>query len=141
MAPVAITGRQRSVTIAVVIMLVGVFAANKADLIIGNPTTSVPRGLYYAVSPEYAGYVSFCLDHRHRDRDYYDRFCSTDRPRGLRILKRIAERQQDGSLIVRGDSPRALDSRLLGPVRPEQIRAWWKPFIQIGAAADAEDGS
>ena len=131
MASVAITGRQRSVTIAVVIMLIGLFAANKAGLIIGNPTPSVPRGLYYAVSPERAGYVSFCLDHRHRDRDYYDRFCSTDRPHGLRILKRIAERRPDGSLIVRGDSPRALDSQLLGPVKPEQIRAWWRPLIQI----------
>ena len=130
-ASVAITGRQRSVTIAVVIMLTCVFAANKAGLIIGNPTPSVPRGLYYAVSPERAGYVSFCLDHRHRDRDYYDRFCSTDRPRGLRILKRIAERRPDGSLIVRGDSPKALDSRLLGPVKPDQIRAWWQPLIQI----------
>ena len=85
----------------------------------------------YAVSPERAGYVSFCLDHRHRNRDYYDRFCSTDRPHGLRILKRIAERRPDGSLIVRGDSPRALDSQLLGPVKPEQIRAWWRPLIQI----------
>ena len=45
-ASVAITGRQRSVTIAVVIMLIGLFAANKAGLIIGNPTASVPRGLY-----------------------------------------------------------------------------------------------
>ena len=140
MASIAITGRRHSITLAVVIMLVGVFVANKAGLIIGNPTTSVPRGLYYAVSPEDAEYISFCLDHRHADHDYYDEFCSTDRLRGLRILKRIAERRPDGSLIVRGDSPEALDSRLLGPVLQHQIRAWWKPLIQIDTAADMEDG-
>ena len=131
MMALAISPGQCAAALAITAMLMSVFAANKAGLIIGNPTTSVPRGLYYAVSPERAGYVSFCLDHRHRGRDYYDRFCSTDRTRGLRILKRIAERLPDGSLIVRGDSPKALDSRTLGPVKPEQIRAWWRPLIQI----------
>ena len=131
MMALSITRRQRTVMLGLIGILIAVWAANAADLIIGNPTNSVPRGLYYAVSPEHADYVSFCLDHRHRDRVYYKRFCSDERPYGIRILKRIAERRPDGSLIVRGDSPTALDSRILGPVQPEQIRAWWQPLIQI----------
>jgi len=122
---------QCAAALAITAMLMSISAANRAGLVIGNPTPSVPRGLYYAVTPERAGYVSFCLDHRHRDRAYYGRFCSSEQQNGFRILKRIAERRPDGSLIVRGDSPKALDSRLLGPVQPGQIRAWWRPLILI----------
>ena len=122
---------QCAAALAITAMLVSVSAANRAGLVIGNPTPSVPRGLYYAASPEEAEYVSFCLDQRHRERDYFGRFCSSEHQSGFRILKRIAERRPDGSLIVRGDSHRALDSRLLGPVKPQQIRAWWRPLIII----------
>ena len=112
--------------------LLAIAAANAAGLIIGNPTTSVPRGLYYATSPARAEYVSFCLARRHRPAVYYTLFCSPDHPDGLRILKRIAPRAPDGHLIVRGDSPRALDSRILGAVHKAQIRGWWRALIQIG---------
>ena len=112
--------------------LLAIAAANAAGLIIGNPTTSVPRGLYYAASPARAEYATFCLAHRHRQAVYYPLFCSPDHPDGLRILKRIAARAPDGHLIVRGDSPRALDSRILGAVHKAQIRGWWRALIQIG---------
>ena len=116
------------------VLLLAIAAANAAGLIIGNPTTSVPRGLYYATGPARAEYVSFCLDHRHRYAAYYPPFCSPDHPDGLRILKRIAARAPEGHLIVRGDGPRALDSRILGAVHKDQIRGWWRALIQIGAA-------
>lgn len=113
--------------------LLVVAIADIAGLIIGNPTTSVPRGIYYATAPMRAGYVTFCLETRHKAAPYYANFCSPDAPDGLQILKRIAVRRPDGSLIVQGDSTRALDSRYLGPVTREQIRGWWQPLIQIGA--------
>ena len=58
-------------------------------------------------------------------------FCSPDDPGGVRILKRIATRHEDGALIVEGDTPRALDSRWLGPVQYSEVRGWWAPLVQI----------
>ena len=107
--------------------------ANATGLVIGNSTVSVPRGFYYAVEPARAGYVSFCLARRHDHEDFYRHFCSPDHPNGIRILKRIAAHTNDGHLIVEGDTPRALDSRFVGPVHRNQVRGWWQPVIQIGA--------
>ncbi len=125
--------------LSVAAILIAIGIANTAGLVIGNATTSVPRGIYYAAASEHATYVSFCLGRQHRHADYYTSFCAPDRPGGIRILKRIAERTPDGSLIVQGDSPRALDSRYLGPVHHDQIRGWWRPLIQIGVAQTGED--
>ena len=114
--------------------LLAIAAANAAGLIIGNPTTSVPRGLYYAASPARAEYATFCLARRHRQAVYYPLFCSPDHPDGLRILKRIAARAPDGHLIVRGDSPRALDSRILGAVhKSPDTRLVARPHTDRGA--------
>ena len=120
--------------LSVAALLIAVGLANTAGLVIGNSTTSVPRGIYYAAAPARANYVSFCLGRQHRHADYYAYFCSPDHPDGIRILKRIVRHMPDGSLVVQGDSPRALDSRYLGPVHHDQIRGWWRPLIQIGAS-------
>ena len=116
---------------AVALGLLLVAATHAAGLIIGNATTSVPRGLYRKADPETATHVTFCLGARHQGEDYYMAFCSPDDPDGVRILKRIATRHEDGALIVEGDTPRALDSRWLGPVRLGEVRGWWAPLVQI----------
>ena len=129
--PRPITVRQAAAAAALTVMLLVIWAASAAGLVTGNPTTSVPRGLYHAAAPGRATHVSFCLAHRHRHAAYYRHFCSPGNPGGLRILKRIAQRLPDGGLIVAGDGPNPLDSRIVGPVRPDQIRAWWRPLVQI----------
>ncbi len=115
----------------VMALLLLVWAVSAAGLVLGNATTSVPRGLYLRANAQTATYVTFCLDTRHRQAPWYPHLCSPDAPDGLRILKRIAERRPDGSLIVKGDTPGALDSRVLGPVRRGDVRGWWMPLLRI----------
>ena len=110
------------------VLLSGVGLAAHAGLILGNVTTSVPRGFYLRAGPERATYVTFCLGARHRGAEWYPYICSPDDPDGVPILKRVRERRGD-SVIVEGDEPRALDSRILGPVRLDEIRGWWRPLI------------
>ena len=102
---------------------------NQLGLIIGNPTRSVPPGLYRIAAPDKADHVTFCLGTRHRGKPFYPLYCSPDAPGYIRILKRISEQHPDGSLTVEGDTPDALDSRLLGPIRHQEIRGWWVPLI------------
>lgn len=118
-------------------VLAAIGLAASVGLILGNATTSVPRGLYLKADPADATYVTFCLGHRHGAAEWYGNFCSPDNPAGVRILKRIAERPI-GNVIVAGDLPRALDSRVLGPVRLNEIRGWWRPVIQIGASSNGD---
>ena len=113
------------------VLLSGVGLAASAGLIMGNMTTSVPSGFYLRSDPERATYVTFCLGTRHAAGAWYEHFCSPDNPEGVRILKRIAVRR-DGHVIVEGDEPRALDSRVLGPVRLDEVRGWWRPVMQAG---------
>ena len=114
----------------IVILTLGL--VNQLGLIIGNPTNSVPPGLYRTAAPDRANHVTFCLGTQHRDKPFYPLHCSPDAPAGIRILKRIATRHADGSLTVAGDTPEALDSRFLGPIQPDEIHGWWKPFILFG---------
>lgn len=105
--------------------------AATSELILANATTSVPRGLYRKAAPETATYVTFCLGTRHAAGEWYRHFCSPDNPDGVRILKRVGEKL-DGRVIVEGDGDRPLDSHVLGPVRHDEIRGWWRPVIQVG---------
>ena len=113
------------------VLISGVGLAASAGLIMGNATSSVPRGFYLRSDPERATYVTFCLGARHAAGAWYERFCSPDNPEGVRILKRIAGRGA-GHVIVEGDERRALDSRVLGPVRLDEVRGWWRPVMQTG---------
>ena len=110
------------------LLLSGIGLAASAGLILGNVTTSVPRGLYLRSGPDRASYVTFCLGERHRQGEWYRHMCSPDDPDGVRILKRLRERRGD-AVIVEGEGPRALDSRVLGPVRLDEVRGWWRPLI------------
>ena len=123
--------RLTAAAIATALGLLLIAGANAAGLIIGNATTSVPRGIYRVAAPERATHVTFCLGARHREAAWYPLFCSPDNPGGTRILKRIAARHPEGHLTVEGDTPRALDSRWLGPVRTDEVRGWWRPLVQI----------
>lgn len=109
-------------------LLAAIGIAASSGLILGNATTSVPRGIYIRAGPEVASYVTFCLGDRHGSGEWYRHLCSPDDPDGVRILKRIRERR--GALvIVEGDVPRALDSDALGPVRLDEIRGWWRVIL------------
>jgi len=112
-----------------VILTIGL--VNQLGLIVGNPTHSVPRGLYRIATPDKADHVTFCLGTRHRGAPFYPLYCSPDAPGYIRILKRIAERHPDGSLTVEGDTPDALDSRFLGRIHQADIRGWWRPLMQF----------
>ena len=116
-------------SIVLVALLLGLGTAHRAGLIIGNASPSVPRGLYLRASPGHASHVTFCLGLRHRGFRTGPEVCSPETPNAPHILKRIATRHADGSLTVAGDTPRALDSRYLGPIRRQDIRGWWVPLI------------
>ncbi|MCY4152625.1 MAG: hypothetical protein OXE94_10380 [Aestuariivita sp.] len=105
--------------------------------IIGNATSSVPRGVYLRSSPEAASHVSFCLDTHHHELRFYDNYCRPEQPTATRILKRIERKLPSGKLIVRGNTERSLDSRLLGPIAMSRIQGWWRPLIVIDPIAAA----
>ena len=128
--PMSGLARSMAVALVLLIVLTGIteFAVSRG-LIIGNATPSVPRGLYLRANPDQATYVTFCLGIRHRGVWTYPELCTPDTPDATRILKRISLRNPDGSLTVGGDTPNALDSRFLGPIRPEEIRGWWVPLL------------
>ena len=119
------------------VALAGIGIAASSGLILGNATTSVPRGIYLRADPEVATYVTFCLGKRHGSGEWYRYLCSPDDPDGVRILKRVRERR-GAEVIVEGDVPRALDSDALGPVRLDEIRGWWRPMILVGARNDGD---
>ena len=124
--------RALGMTAGTTALLAAIGIASSAGLILGNATTSVPRGIYVKADPAAATYVSFCLGERHGNAAWYGLVCSPDNPDGVRVLKRLVERRE-GAVIVEGDEPRALDSRVVGPVRLHEIRGWWRPLIQWGA--------
>ncbi|MDE0697211.1 MAG: hypothetical protein OXH76_15430 [Boseongicola sp.] len=118
-------------------LLAGIGLAASWGLVLGNASTSVPRGLYLRSAPEKATYVTFCLGERHRSGTWYRHLCSPDDPNGVRILKRVGQ-VRAGNVIVEGDGPRALDSRVVGPVRADEIRGWWIPVLQFGTTDRGE---
>ncbi len=130
---------RRAPVLAAALVLGGLWAAAATGLLLGNATPSVPRGLYLRAGPETGGYVTFCLGTRHRGAVWYGDHCSPDRPDGPLILKRVAARLPEGAVTVEGDTPRALDSRHLGPIPPERIRGWWRPVMVTGS--DRPDGT
>ena len=132
MSAPALLPRPALVAAALAVALLSVVGlAASSGLILANATTSVPRGLYRKAAPETATYVTFCLGSRHAGGKWYRHFCSPDNPDGVPILKRVGQRL-DGQVIVEGDGPRPLDSHVLGPVRLEEIRGWWRPVVQAG---------
>ena len=114
-------------------LLAAVGIAASTGLLLGNATTSVTPGIYMRADPGAATHVTFCLGARHAAAGWYRRFCSPDDPDGTRILKRLAGRRA-GHVTVAGDGDMALDSRVLGPVRLDEIRGWWVPLARIGGA-------
>ena len=114
--------------LAVAVTLVLPYASIQVGGVMLNTSASVPTGLYRAAASEHASYVSFCLRRKHRVFRFYPRYCSPDRPEGRQILKRITERRADGVLYVRGDLPNAIDSLILGHIRPDQQRGFWTPL-------------
>ncbi len=126
--------------IATALLAVATLAVSTAvgqGWIIGNATPSVPRGVYLRSSPEAASHVSFCLDTHHRALPLYDRYCRPEQPTATRILKRIEKKLPSGQLIVRGNTDRSLDSRLLGPIAVSRIHGWWRPLVVIDPIATA----
>ncbi|MYH58272.1 MAG: hypothetical protein F4145_09800 [Boseongicola sp. SB0675_bin_26] len=123
--------------VVAVVLFSAIGLAASAGLILGNVTTSVPQGIYLRAGPDRATYVTFCLGKRHGGTEWYRHLCSPDDPDGARILKRVRERRGD-SVIVEGDAPRALDSRVLGPVRLDEIRGWWRPLVWTWGRRDGD---
>lgn len=101
------------------------------EILVGNLTPSVPKGLYIASSEKRASYVTFCLDRSHQKFGFYPRYCSPDNPYGTKIIKRIKSRNDDGSMLVVGDTPDAIDSTILGPISRKQVRRFYQVGYQI----------
>jgi type IV secretory pathway protease TraF len=95
-------------------------------LITGNVSPSAPVGVYIRSAPNSAEYVTFCLAERHSTQVFFDRFCSPAAPNKIKILKRISERQTNGSLVVQGIAPGSIDSSLIGLVQPAQVYGYWR---------------
>ena len=93
-----------------------------------NITPSVPIGIYVAVPSAEADFVSFCLPSLPPSVWHDPGICSEGRPTGRPVLKRF-EARSDRGLILRGDRPDALDSRLFGPLSPALVRGYWRPLL------------
>jgi type IV secretory pathway protease TraF len=112
-------------------LLVLLYVLFPRNVFLVNTTDSVPIGLYIKASPETARYVSFCLRKEHEIYTFYPHYCSADHPDGRGLLKRIHQREEDGALLVAGDTFNAIDTRLIGAVRSSQIRGFWQPLLVL----------
>lgn len=92
--------------------------------LIANFTNSAPKGLYW--KSETGEFVTFCLAESHKTYPFYTRFCSPKNPNGTRILKYVAARTQIGDVMVLGLTEASIDSRVLGPIKPDQIKGHWR---------------
>ncbi|MCY4306116.1 MAG: hypothetical protein OXC62_15275 [Aestuariivita sp.] len=112
---------------AIIVVAVNQLVSN--GVVVGNYSPSAPTGLYITSLPRTATYVSFCLRDDHIDIATTGEFCHAGNPHGTRVLKRIVMRHSHNRLIVAGDTPQALDSRVLGDITPLMIRGWWRPLL------------
>ncbi|MDE2772166.1 MAG: hypothetical protein OXI46_00455 [Gemmatimonadota bacterium] len=96
-----------------------------------NTTSSVPIGIYVSAPSAEAGFVSFCLPSLPRTVRHNPEICHDGQPDGRPVLKRLKARLERG-LILRGDRPDALDSRLFGPLSPNLVRGYWRPLVILG---------
>ncbi|MDE2773166.1 MAG: hypothetical protein OXI46_05605 [Gemmatimonadota bacterium] len=112
-----------------VVVMVGAVLSRDHWLI--NTTSSVPIGIYVAAPSAEAGYVSFCLPSLPRTVRYDPGICREGQPAGRTVLKHLEARSERG-LILRGDRPDSLDSRLFGPLSPALVRGYWRPLLTFG---------
>ena len=54
------------------------------------------------------------------------------------LIGDVPIQMREGNVIVEGDGPRALDSRVLRPIRADEIREWWIPVLQAQAAGHGD---
>ena len=101
------------------------------ELVVVNTSGSVPVGLYVAATPATATFVTFCLPRLPRTVRHDPAFCAPDQPKGRPVIKRLHDVTAEG-VVVRGDRPDALDSRLFGPLDPALVRGWWRPVLTCG---------
>lgn len=111
--------------------LVALYALLPRGVLTYNLSASVPIGIYRAVPSEKASYITFCLKKEHFFFDFYEGYCSPDRPDGTPIIKRVRRIQSDGSIIVEGDIFNAIDSRILGPITQDQQRGYWHALLVL----------
>lgn len=106
-------------------------ALPRQNFITINRTQSSPVGVYIRAAETTAQYVTICLREDHAVFDFYGVICRPGAMEERRLIKRIAERRNDGTLIVEGLGPHAIDSDLLGPVLATQIDRWWNPLLTL----------
>jgi type IV secretory pathway protease TraF len=115
-------------TVGTLVLVMGYIALPRTQFAL-NTTRSVPIGIYRIVPLAEADFVRFCLARGAAHHAFYIRYCSPDNPDGPRILKRIHGFQRNGDMLVRGDHPRAIDSKIIGPVTLDQQRDYWRALI------------
>jgi len=111
--------------------LLVVQALPRQNVITINLTESSPIGIYIRAAETSAEYVTLCLRQDHAVFAFYEGICHPGAMEEGRLIKRISERRDDGTLIVEGIGPLAIDSDLLGPVLPTQIDRWWNPLLTL----------
>lgn len=111
--------------------LLVVQALPRQNVITINLTESSPIGIYIRAAETSAEYVTLCLRQDHAVFTFYEGICHPGAMEKGRLIKRISERRDDGTLIVEGIGPLAIDSDLLGPVLPMQIDRWWNPLLTL----------
>ena len=112
------------------VLVVAVLLAGRGRVIV-NTSASVPVGLYAAAAPASATFVTFCLPRLPPEVRHDPAFCTPERPAGRPVLKRVHAVTARG-VVVGGDRPDALDSRLFGPLEPALVRGWWRPVLTAG---------
>ncbi|MCY3873352.1 MAG: hypothetical protein OXF88_03550 [Rhodobacteraceae bacterium] len=118
---------KRNLVVAALFIVLAV-AAMFRDQVVLNTGSSVPVGIYIAVGPADAEYVTFCLPSLPHGVHFDPALCSPTKPNGRHVIKRVA-RALNGAVYVRGDVPFALDSKLFGALDPTLVRGWWRPVI------------
>ncbi len=115
--------------LAVICVLAGGFAIGRERLLV-NVSPSAPIGIYVMTDPTDAEFVTFCLPKLPASIMHDPALCSPRNPEGIHVIKRIAE-VIDRSMVVMGDGPSPLDSRVFGPLLVDDVRGYWRSLASV----------
>ena len=115
--------------LAVICVLAGGLAIGRERLLV-NVSPSAPIGIYVMTDPTDAEFVTFCLPKLTVSIMHDPVLCSPRNPEGIPVIKRIADTLHR-ELIVTGDGPSPLDSRVFGPLPFDDVRGYWRAFATL----------
>lgn len=129
--------KRLAITIVSILSILGVVGGGfHCSGLVVNLSSSLPVGIYQkrAGEPKVGSLVLFCVPDRLRHFEVFGK-ATVDvciNGKGAPLLKRVAKVDAiTGEIVVLGDTPRSIDSRLFGPLFASEIDAVVRPVWTV----------